>query len=81
MPKRPNAPITDEQRQAIRRALEACQADREYALQRLRDFKRGERHFHGSSPLQDVTEKHRKHYESIVENMDQLIVAYEGLNA
>jgi hypothetical protein len=62
--------------------IEWCVEQRAHAIQMLENFEKGERHFRrtGSSPEDDVTQKHIHYYERIVEGMDKLIAAYEAHN-
>jgi hypothetical protein len=53
-----------------------CVSEREKALETISDFDKGMRWHRGvpGHELVDVTDKHRRHYEGIVERMDALVV-------
>ncbi len=75
--------MDDETRLRIKNAVEAAREQKVYAQSRLRDFERGERIFRGGDghDMEEVTAKHRTHFEATIDRMDQLISAYEALES
>lgn len=69
------------QQNNIKSAIAWAEEQRDWAAGRIHDFNRGEKLFRGTGngPTEDVTEKHKRHFEQTVERMDKLIGAYKAL--
>ncbi len=67
-----------------REVIAWCRKQLEDSKENLEWFDRGEGIQQGDGsgkPFTDVTDKHRAHHEDIVRRMEQLIVAYEAMDA
>ena len=69
------------QHKAFQEQIEWCQSQRKWAAEMIEDFDKGVRWYRGTgdSQPQDVTEKWREHFDTIIKKMDRLISAYKKL--